>query len=127
MDQAQSPTVLMECLLLLEHYINKAWFQVCNMLLISLLFLSFPFSIFLDTSLIINFATNTNTNTDTNTNTNTNNNNIIFLLLMYCTLRHRNVDFSQLYRVLTSLLDALHFLPLLLEYSASTEPSHMTR
>ena len=27
-DQAQSPTVLMECLLLLEHYINKAWFQV---------------------------------------------------------------------------------------------------
>ena len=27
-DQTQSPTVLMECLLLLEHYINKAWLQV---------------------------------------------------------------------------------------------------
>jgi hypothetical protein len=29
-DQTQSPTVLMECLLLLEHYINKAWLQVSS-------------------------------------------------------------------------------------------------
>jgi hypothetical protein len=27
-QQAVSPTILMECVLLLEHYINKAWLQV---------------------------------------------------------------------------------------------------
>ena len=27
-DQADSPVILMECVLLLENYINKAWFQV---------------------------------------------------------------------------------------------------
>ena len=27
-NQAISPTVLMECVVLLEHYINKAWLQV---------------------------------------------------------------------------------------------------
>ena len=27
-EQAVSPTVLMECVLLLEYYLNKPWFQV---------------------------------------------------------------------------------------------------
>ena len=28
-DQATCPTALMECVLLLEHYLNKAWLTVC--------------------------------------------------------------------------------------------------